>query len=431
MSRSYALIKGSFGSIPRAIQDKLRYYQDEIEARPDFFNRYEHGKLNDASREAVASIVNAPVETITFVANATEGVNTVFKNVKWDKDGKDVALYFTTVYDACGKTIDFLYDFHDESKFTSREIKISYPTEDEEILQRFRDAVKQVEAEGKRAKICIFDTVSSNPGLVFPWEAMTKICRELGVLSLVDGAQGIGMVRLDLSEADPDFFVSNCHKWLFVPRGCAVFYVPVRNQHLLPSTLSTSHGYISKTGTRTTPPEIYGAKSFFINNFQWAGTKDYSPNFCVKDAVAYRKEVLGGEERILNYLWDLNKKGSKYVAEALGTEVLENSKGTLTNCAMANIALPVWKGERGPEAKETEIVVPPEHMSLAVTWLMRTLADDYKTIVPMFLLGNRLWFRTSAQIYLDMADYEHLAKSLNTMCERVRKGEYKGWKPDW
>lgn len=45
----------------------------------------------------------------------------------------------------------------------------------------------------------------------------------------------------------------------------------------------------------------------------------------------------------MNYLWDLNKKGSKLVADMLGTEVLENSKGTLTNCAMANIALPVWK----------------------------------------------------------------------------------------
>jgi selenocysteine lyase/cysteine desulfurase len=405
---------GSWGSIPRAILDKRRDYQDAIEARPDYVIRYEHGKLTDESREAVATIVNAPVETITFVNNATEGINTVFKNIKWNKDGKDVVLYFTTIYDACGKTIDFLYDFHGEGKFSSREIKISYPIEDEDILQRFRDAVKQVEAEGNRARICIFDSISSNPGLVFPWEAMIKACRELGVLSLVDGAQGIGMIPLNLSEADPDFFVSNCHKWLFAPRGCAVFYVPVRNQHLLPSTLSTSHGYIPETGTRAAPPVIYDSKSFFINNFQWTATKDYTPNYCVKDAIAYRKEVLGGEERIMNYLWDL-----------------ENSKGTLTNCSMANIALPVWKGEKGPEAKEAEIVVPVGDSGLVVAWLMRTLADEYKTIVPMFYLGNRLWFRTSAQIYLDLADYEYLAESLKKLSERVRKGEYKGFKPDW
>ncbi|KAH6609803.1 cysteine desulfurylase [Trichoderma cornu-damae] len=416
---------GSYGSIPRAIQARLRHYQDSIEARPDPFVRYDLAKLNDESREAVATIVNAPVETVVFVNNATEGVNTVFRNLKWGADGKDVALYFTTVYDACGKVIDFLHDYHGEGRMTSREIEISYPIEDDEILQRFRDAVEQVEAEGKRAKVCILDVVSSRPGVVFPWEAVVKACRELGVLSLVDGAQGIGMVRLNLSEADPDFFVSNCHKWLFVPRGCAVFYVPVRNQHLLPTTLATSHGYTPKTGKRSAPPVVEGSKSFFVNNFEFTGTRDHSPNFCVKDAVAYRKEVLGGEERILDYLWDLNKKGSKHVAEALGTQVLDNSKGTLTNCSMANIALPLWRGERGAGAKETDVVVPDEDASLVVTWMMKTLVDDYKTIVPMFWLGSRFWVRISAQIYLDMADYEYGAESLKKLCERVGKGEYK------
>ncbi|KAL7948751.1 PLP-dependent transferase [Trichoderma barbatum] len=418
---------GSYGSIPRAIQTKLRDYQDDIEARPDPFVRFAHARLTDESRQAVAGVVNAPVESIVFVNNATEGVNTVFRNLKWDADGKDVALYFSTVYDACGKVIDFLYDYHGEGRMSSREIPITYPIEDDEILERFRTAVKQVQDEGKRAKVCIFDVVSSRPGVVFPWERMVKACRELGVLSLVDGAQGIGMVRLNLAEADPDFFVSNCHKWLFTPRGCAVFYVPVRNQHLLPTTLATSHGYSSQSGAnsvRAEPPPKPDDKSFFVNNFEFTGTRDYSPSLCVKDAVAYRKEVLGGEERILNYLWDLNKKGSKLVAERLGTEVLENSKGTLTNCSMANIAIPLWRGDKS-EAKEGDVVVPFEDGDRIVVWMMSTMANDYKTIVPMFWMGNRFWVRMSAQIYLDVADYEFGAETLKKLVERVGKGEYK------
>lgn len=417
-------MQGSYGSIPRAIQAKLRHYQDEIEARPDPFVRFDLAGLSDAAREAVATVVNAPVETVVFVNNATEGVNTVFRNLKWDADGKDVALYFTTVYDACGKVVDFLHDYHGDGHLTSREIEISYPIEDDEIVRRFRDTVRQVEAEGKRAKVCLFDVVSSRPGVLFPWQAMVKACRELGVLSLVDGAQGIGMVPLDLAAADPDFFVSNCHKWLFVPRGCAVFYVPVRNQHLVPTTLATSHGYIPKEGKRTAPPTLPASKSFFVNNFEWTGTRDYSPVFCVKDAVAYRKEVLGGEERILNYLWDLNKKGSKRAAEILGTEVLENSKGTLTNCSMANVALPLWLGEKGAGAKEDEVVIPEEEGGQAVAFIMRTLFEDYKTIVPTFWLGKRFWVRISAQVYLDVADYEYGAEALKKLVERVGQGEH-------
>ncbi|KAL6887347.1 selenocysteine lyase-like protein [Trichoderma longibrachiatum] len=423
---------GSYGSIPRAIQAKLRSYQDDIEARPDPFVRFEHARLTDESRAAVAGVLNAPVETVVFVNNATEGVNTVFRNIKWDADGKDVALYFTTVYEACGKAIDFLYDYHGEGRLSSREIEIAYPIEDDEILRRFRAAVEQVRSEGKRAKICIFDVVSSRPGVVFPWERMVAACRELGVLSLVDGAQGIGMVRLDLGAADPDFFVSNCHKWLFAPRGCAVFYVPVRNQGLLPSTLATSHGYASLTGKRRVvlPPHVgdgggaAGGKSAFVSNFEFTGTRDYAPNYCVKDAVAYRRDVLGGEERILGYLWELNKKGSRLVAERLGTEVLENEKGTLTNCAMANIAMPLWKGEK--EGKEgDDVVVPEEDGDRVVAWMMSTMARDYDTIVPMFWLGRRFWVRIAAQVYLDLGDYEYGAEVLKKLVERVGKGEYK------
>lgn len=391
--------------------------------------RFEHARLTDESRAAVAGVLNAPVETVVFVNNATEGVNTVFRNIKWDADGKDVALYFTTVYEACGKAIDFLYDYHGEGRLSSREIEIAYPIEDDEILRRFRAAVEQVRSEGKRAKICIFDVVSSRPGVVFPWERMVAACRELGVLSLVDGAQGIGMVRLDLGAADPDFFVSNCHKWLFAPRGCAVFYVPVRNQGLLPSTLATSHGYASLTGKRRVvlPPHVGdggAGKSAFVSNFEFTGTRDYAPNYCVKDAVAYRRDVLGGEERILGYLWELNKKGSRLVAERLGTEVLENKKGTLTNCAMSNIAMPLWKGEK--EGKEgDDVVVPEEDGDRVVAWMMSTMARDYDTIVPMFWLGRRFWVRIAAQVYLDLGDYEYGAEVLKKLVERVGKGEYK------
>ncbi|KYK60998.1 aminotransferase family protein [Drechmeria coniospora] len=414
---------GSFGSIPNVVRDKLRHFQDEAEARPDKFIRYDFPKLLDESRAAIAELVRAPVETVVMVSNATEGVNTVLKNLVWNDDGKDVIFTFSTVYEACAKVADYLVDFYD-GKTEHREIAIRYPLEDEAIVDAFRTAVKEVEAAGKRARVCIFDVVSSRPGVAFPYLDMIKACKELGVISMVDGAQGVGMVPLDLERADPDFFVSNCHKWLHVPRGCAVFYVPLRNQHLLPSTLATSHGYMPRLATRGSPLPPNG-KGAFVANFEFVGTKDNGPYLCVKEAIAWRQNALGGEEKILSYLWDLNKKGIQHVAGVLGTEVLDNSKGTMTNCAMGNVALPIWIGEKGQGAKDGDVVVPVDDQETAFQWMSRTMVDDYKTFMSLFVLGNRYWIRISAQVYLDMKDYELAGTVLKDLSARVGKREYR------
>lgn len=409
--------------MPIAIKEKMREYQDMCEASPDKFIFFEQPALLDESREAVEKLIHAPADTVVFVSNATEAVNTVFRNIKWNEDGKDVIVFFSTVYPACAKVADFTLDYFGPDRVGIKEIPLNYPLEDEEIIQLFRDAVADIQKEGKRARICTFDVVSSNPGLVFPWVEMCKVCKELDVLSMVDGAQGLGMVPLDIAAADPDFFTSNAHKWLHVPRGCAIFYCPLRNQPLIPSTLATSHGYEPKLTTRKNPlPPT--TKSRFVANFEFVGTKDRSPDLATKDAIAWRRDVCGGEDRIMNYIWDLNKKGAKYVAEQLGTEVLENKKGTLTNCGMANIALPVWVGEKGAGAGENDMVMTQEEAGRAFNWVMATLKDEYRTRVPCFVFMGRLWVRFSAQIYLDMRDYEHGAKALKELVARMAKGEH-------
>ncbi|CAM1510905.1 Fc.00g084180.m01.CDS01 [Cosmosporella sp. VM-42] len=412
---------GSFGSIPNTILSKFRDYQDACEARPDLFIRYQYPKLLDESREAVAKIINAPTDTVVFVSNATVGVNTVFRNLVWNEDGKDVIISFSTIYEACGKVADYLMDY--TGKVTTQEIEVTYPIEDDEVIKRFKDTVEEIEAEGKRARIAIFDVVSSRPGVVFPWERMVATCRELNVLSMVDGAQGIGMVKLDLTAADPDFFVSNCHKWLHVPRGCAVFYCPTRNQHLLPTTLATSHGYMPKSKIRTTPLPP-NSKTPYVVNFEFVGTLDNAPYLCVKDAIQWRKETFGSEEQILEYLWDLNKKGSDHVAKVLDTPVMENSTNTLRNCGMANIALPIWTVKAGEGAESSDVVVSAEETGKAFEWILTTMIEDYKTFLSLFLHGGRFWVRISAQVYLDMADYEFAGKMLVELCGRVGKKEY-------
>jgi hypothetical protein len=62
----------------------------------------------------------------------------------------------------------------------------------------------------------MFDTVLTFPVVRMPWEEMVAVCKQMNMLSLINSAHGIGQIDLThLGKIGPDFFVSNCHKYVF------------------------------------------------------------------------------------------------------------------------------------------------------------------------------------------------------------------------
>jgi hypothetical protein len=157
----------------------------------------------------MAKLLNTPSSTLVFVPNATTGVNTVLRNL--DFQPGDHILMFSTIYGACEKTVQYITE---TTPAKSVQVAYTYPVEDEWLLEEFRRKVKEVEDQGGRVKIAIYDTVVSMPGVRMPFERLTQVCKELGVMSCIDGAHGVGHVELDLGTLDPDFFISNCHKYV-------------------------------------------------------------------------------------------------------------------------------------------------------------------------------------------------------------------------
>jgi selenocysteine lyase/cysteine desulfurase len=82
-----------------------------------------------------------------------------------------------------------------------------------------------------------------------------------------------GQIPLNLHEIDPDFFITNAHKWLFAPRGCSVLYVPLRNQHLVhPAIINSEYS------DHSDPSEL---PIRFQKEFAWPGTADFSNFMCI------------------------------------------------------------------------------------------------------------------------------------------------------
>jgi len=154
-------------------------------------------------------LLNTPSSTLVFMPNATTGINTVLRNLTFKPT--DYILYFATIYGACEKTVAYITE---TTPAKSVKILYTYPVEDDWLIAEFHRVVQDIETKGAKVKIAIFDTIVSMPGVRMPFERLTQACKETGVLSCIDGAHGVGHIKLDMSELDPDFFVSNCHKYV-------------------------------------------------------------------------------------------------------------------------------------------------------------------------------------------------------------------------
>lgn len=372
----------AFGTYPKPVQDAMRRFQEIAEEQPDDFIRYRYGSMLKESRTCLSALLHAPESTLVFVPNATTGINTVFRNLNYTEN--DYIVYFSTTYGACCKTIDYITE---STPAKSAVIDVTYPISDADLLSRFHETVSHIRSHGKQVKLALFDTVASCPGVRVPFEALTVACRELGILSCIDGAHGVGHMPLNLTELDPDFFVSNCHKWLFTPRGSAIFYVPLRNQHLIRSSIPISH-HFEPLPTEDTPPRFNpfppSDNSVFERQFEYTGALDNAPYLCVPAALEFRNSVCGGEENIMLYCHDLAQSGGRSMADILGTEIMENEAGSLGRCCMVNVRLPL------------SIDFDAAEKAVVILFMERRMIEDWCTWMFVFWYNGGLWCRLSA-----------------------------------
>ena len=203
-----SLNHGSFGTYPKPVQKRLHECQTLSEARPDKFQRYEFPVMLDTSRAAMASFLHVPLDEVVFVPNATTAINVVLQNLRFDEG--DIILHLSTLYGSVAKMIEYI---HETRGVESVNLAVEYPIDDDVLVSSFQTAIKDVKSSGRqRVRVAIFDTISSLPGVRVPWDRLVEVCRDENVLSLVDGAHGVGQIDLGLSKVRPDFFTSNCHK---------------------------------------------------------------------------------------------------------------------------------------------------------------------------------------------------------------------------
>ena len=247
------------------------------------------------ARSEVARFLGAPSsDDIVFVRGATEAINLVAQSWgrKYVGAGDEIVI-------SCLEHHANIVPWQllaEERDATLRVI----PVDDsgQIVLDEYRKLLSD------RTRLVAVAHVSNALGTVVPVREVVEAAHEVGALALIDGAQSVAHIPVDVQTLDPDFYVFSGHK-VFGPLGIGALYGNAAVLDSMPPWQGGGNMIRCVTFERTTyqrPPTRFEA-----------GTASIADAVGLAAALAYVERI--GRENIASYEQEL----LVYAARAMGT----------------------------------------------------------------------------------------------------------------
>ncbi len=218
LTRNYIYLNScTFGPVPRSVQecmaDALRAENEEIiairgkEAGVRFYERAER------ARHTLAELLGVAAGDLAWTFNTTTASRLALMSLDWQKGDKlavsDVE-HLSTKRAAAGlaqsrgvETTVVPTNETGETRYTGREF----------FLEQLDSSLTP------EHRLLVVSHVSNIDGRRLPVAEAVSIAQARGVMTLVDGAQSIGMFPVDVGEIGAAFYSGSVHKWLSGPPG--------------------------------------------------------------------------------------------------------------------------------------------------------------------------------------------------------------------
>ena len=378
---------GAFGACPRAVLELQQRLRAEMEQEPVRFFLRRMQPLLDESRRALAESIGADPADLVFVRNATTGVNSVLRSLRFQPG--DELLVTDHDYNACRNAVRFV-----AQRAGARVVVAALPLPVESPRQVVDAVIARVTG---RTRLAVIDHVTSPTAIVFPIEELVRQLKERNVDTLVDGAHAPGMLPLDLGRIGAAYYAGNCHKWLCAPKGAGFLHVrpDQQQQQIQPAVIS--HGFNTPRPGHTR----------FQDAFDWPGTDDPTPWLCVGEAIRFLEALTGGGmEGLMRRNHKLVLQGRRTLCEALDLSPTcpEEMVGSIAALRLPDDADPA-------AALDASTAITPTHR-----WQLELL-EQFGIQVPVYhwpTAPHKL-LRISAQAYNTAAQYERLVAALRSL----------------
>lgn len=176
-------------------------------------------EFRKALRSKLADFVGANTSEVALMNNTTDGM--IAGTWGLDFDRGDQVLY--TNHDHSGGTHTVLHRAERDGldvRVVDLSDKKFHPAQSPD------DYVKAIEAEmTSKTKLLSFCHINYTDGAVLPVKEICEMARAKGVLTIVDGAQPPGMLKLNMHELGCDMYAGPFHKWMLSSMYTGFFYV--------------------------------------------------------------------------------------------------------------------------------------------------------------------------------------------------------------
>ncbi len=276
---------GTRGPSPRSVHMAQLEALHEVNADYFGFTKSGYNKdFLDKLRAKLAAFVGAKPTEIAFTSNTTEGM--VYGTLGVELKPGDEILFTNHDHPSGGNPIMLraareglavrIVDLADR--------KFHPPHSPDELLQVFEAALTP------KTKLLSFCHINYTDGCVMPVKEICALARSKGVITLVDGAQPPGMMKLDLHDLGCDMYAGPCHKWMLASMYTGFFYV---REEMLERVWPTMYcGAVNgKTMYGKPPPQIMADACIGAAKYEYHGSTDFPAKFAVNAALDFHNQI--------------------------------------------------------------------------------------------------------------------------------------------
>jgi len=181
-------------------------------------NFEEAQRIIGGARDSLGAYINSDPGQITFMGNTSDAISAVANGLDWN-EGDEIIL----------NNMEFPANIHPFRRLEAKRVNLRIVPH-----RNYTISADDIRAHiNPQTKLVSISAVQFLSGYRAGLEEIGALCREKGLLFVVDGIQALGASPIDVQACHIDALASGAHKWLMAPMGIGFLYLSKKMQEKL------------------------------------------------------------------------------------------------------------------------------------------------------------------------------------------------------